>query len=231
MLSQPAVIANWRPSPPKAWRIRARREQLDPVHAFGDLFANRGTSFVRRPDHLVVERILGTLRWIGIPADAAAGDLEAWAVEIAHGDRVADLHVAVAVSVRAHVARGGDTRLQVGLQVLNRDQHRPLCCHTRGTRVVHVRVRVDESGQHGCLAQIDHRHAGGNADLSLGTDIRDALAGNDHDLLRQHLTGGAVEEPPGANRHRSRGRRTRHDVAFGIHARRWTDEAPWTRRG
>ena len=94
--------------------------------------------------------------------------------------------------------------VQIGLQVLNGDEHRSLGAHARRTRVVHVRVRVDEARQHGRLAEIDHRHAGRNPHLTFGADLRDALAGDEHDLLRQHAAADAVEQTAGANRDRTR---------------------------
>ena len=154
--------------------------QLDPVHAPG----RRARERRRAPssaDRIICARRADSrepLRRLRLPGDAAAGDLEARPVEVAHVDRVADLDVAVAVAVRAHVARGGEAGLQVGLQVLNGDRASiARVVMPAGRVVVHVRVRVDESGQHGGLAEIDHRHAGGNPDLTLGTDIRDAFAG------------------------------------------------------
>ena len=64
--------------------------------------------------------------------------------------------VAVAVAVRAHVARRGEARAQIGLHVLDGDQHGAFRRPVGPARVEHVRVRVDQAGQHRRLAEVDH---------------------------------------------------------------------------
>ncbi len=80
-------------------RVGTGREQLDPVDALGNLLAHGGAPFVSGANHLVVERILRALRWIRIPANAAAGDLKPWTLEVTHRDRVANVHIGKAVTV------------------------------------------------------------------------------------------------------------------------------------
>ena len=68
---------------------------------------------------------------------------------------VADLDVAVAVAVRAHVTRRREARAQVCLRVLHGDEHRAFRRRFRSARVEHVRVRVDQAGEDRRLTEID----------------------------------------------------------------------------
>ena len=135
-------------------------------------------------------------------------------------DGVADRDVAVSVAVRAHISRGGEARPQIGLHVLDGDQHGRFGCSVRLARVEHVRVRVDQAGQHGRLAQVDHLRARRNLDLGLRSDFGDPLTRKEHHLLRQHLAGLAVEHAAGADRdHARRWGTTLKDAAVGADAR------------
>jgi hypothetical protein len=141
-------------------------------------------------------------------------------------DGVADVDIAVAIAVGAHVARRREAGLQVGLQVLHGDERRGLPRHAGTRRVEHVRMGVDHSRQHRRLAEIDHPGAGGNLELRLRPDIGDALALQQHHLLRQHLAGLAVEQLAGADRHHLRRRHTFIGGAVGSVARRRARAAP-----
>ena len=89
-----------------------------------------------------------------------------------------------------------------------------------------MRVRVDQAGQHRRLAQIDHLDARRNPDLSLRTDLGDALARSEHHLLRPHLAGYAVEQAAGADGQRPRRRRALQDAAVRSDAGSLTRESP-----
>ena len=53
-------------------------------------------------------------------------------------------------------------------------------------------------GQDRRAAQVDHARAGRDGDVR--ADVRDAVAANQHDLIRQHRAGPRVEQPSRANR-------------------------------
>src|SRR6185312_17055158 len=94
-------------------RVRAAGKQLDPVRAPGDLIAHRLARVFGTGDDGTFERI-AILRRRGItdPADAERRHLVARAVDAALVDRIADRDVAVAVAVRAHVARAREAGAQ-----------------------------------------------------------------------------------------------------------------------
>jgi hypothetical protein len=83
------------------------------------------------------------------PDDAKGRNLIARPFEAALVDRVAYLDVGVSVPVRAHVPRGREAGAQIGLRVLDRDEHRLLGGHVRTSLVEHVGVSIDQPGQDG----------------------------------------------------------------------------------
>ncbi len=146
------------------------------------------------------------VRRCGAPGDAAARHLKPGTVDVALIDGVANVDVGVAVAVRAHVARRREAGLQVGLEIVDRDEHRPFRRHARRAVVEHVGVRVDQAGQDRRLTQVDHLSSGRNLDLRLRPDVGDPLTEQEHHLLRQHLAADAVEQAAGTHRHRLRRR-------------------------
>ena len=97
-------------------------------------------------------------------------------------------------------------------------------------RVEHVRVRVDQAGQDGRLAEVDHLRSRRNLDLSFRPDFGDALARKKHHLFRQHLAGLAVEQAAGADGDHARSRRALIDAAVGADARGRSGASPRSRR-
>ena len=93
-----------------------------------DLLAHGRTRLVHGAHDGAGERIFRDARnrRRSAPDDAERRDLISRTVEAALVDRVADLDVRIAVAVRAHVARGGEARAQVGLRILHGDQQRLL---------------------------------------------------------------------------------------------------------
>jgi hypothetical protein len=133
-------------------------------------------------------------------------------------DGVADLDVAVAVAVGAHVARRREAGPQVCLDVLHGDEHRRLRGRLGPTVIEHVRVRIDQARKHGRLTQVNDLSSCRNLDLSLRSDGRDAVAHQQNHLLGQHLAALAVEQAAGTDRDNSRSRRALIEAAVGSHA-------------
>jgi acyl-CoA hydrolase len=102
-------------------------------------------------------------------ADVRGGDL-------ALVERIAPVHVGVAVGVGAHVARRGESGLQIGLQVGDGDERGALDRDAGRGGVVHVRVRVDQAGHHRGLAQIDDAGTRQDSHLSVRTHFGNPLA-------------------------------------------------------
>ena len=200
--------------------IGAAGEQLDPVHAALSVLAYGRAPFLGRGDPNACERIDRNVGCDGrAPDDAASRHFEARSVEAAFIDGIAHLDIGEAIAVRAHVARRGEARPQVGLQVMDRDQGRGLPRHT-GLRVVeHVRMRVDQAREHGGLAEIDHLRIVGDFHLRGGPDLAEALALQNQHLIGQHLAACAVEQATGADRHHAGGRRALIGAAFRPEAR------------
>ena len=211
-------------------RVAARREQLDPVGAALDVLADGRARFLRRAHHRAGQWILRTVRRRGAPRDSTAGDLEPGPVESPFVDGVANLDVGVAVAVGTHVARGGEARFQVSLQVLDGDERGGLSRHAGPGRVEHVGMRVNQAGKDRRLRQVDHLGAGRYPDLAFRSDLRDAFALNQHDLAREQLPGVAVEQTAGTDRDHPRGWRTLDDAALGGDTGRRTRAAPGSRR-
>ena len=135
--------------------------------------------------------------------------------------------VAVAVAVRAHVARRGEAGPQVGLQVLDGDERRALAWSCFGRRVLNMCVCASmRPGSTVAWPRSMTCTPAGIRDLTLRADVGDALAVHEHDLLRQHLAAVAVEQAAGADGDRARGRRTLQDAALGPHARLRAGEPP-----
>src|SRR5262245_58173382 len=190
---------------------------------------NGRAPLLERTDDGVGERVVWRF-WVGrlgAPAYAAPRHLEARAVDVASVDRITRIEVGVAVAVRAHVARGGKTGPQIRLEVLDRDDRRALARHLRRRIVEHVRVRVDEAGQHGRATEIDRLCTRRDRHFSLVANFGDALTLYEDDLLGEHRAGQAVEHAASANR-RDAGRCwiTRYRSALRDDARRRSDVAP-----
>ncbi len=96
--------------------------------------------------------------------------------------------------------------------------------------VEHVRVRVDQAGQHGGLAEIDHLRVRRDLHLRLGPDIGDALALQHHHLVGQHLAALAVEQAAGADRHHAGGRCALKGATFRPEARLCSGSSPGSGR-
>src|SRR5262249_38854657 len=127
------------------------------------------------------------------PDDPTAGYLKPRAFETAFIDRIADIDIGVAVAMRAHIARCGEAGAEVGLKIVYSNQCRSFSRHPRLRCVEHVRMRIDQTRQNCCLAQVDDLCAGWNLYLTFRTDVGDAFALKHDDLAREHLTGLAVE--------------------------------------
>ena len=196
-----------------------------------DLIAHGGAPFVGSANHGAGQGVVGIGR-IGrlvSPNDAAGGNLVAGTVDAAFVDGVADGDVAISVAVRGHVARRGESCVQAGLHVLHGDEHVVFGGAVGLARIEHVRVAVDQSGQHRRAAEVDHLRAGGNFDLRLRSDRGDALAEEKHHLIGQHLAGLAVKHVAGANGDFARGRRAQLDASVGTDAWRRTCSSPRSR--
>jgi hypothetical protein len=179
--------------------IGAAGIELDPIDAALDVLAHRRARIVLRVHPRAHQRIRG--RGCGgcaTPGNGAARYLEPRTIDAALVDGVADVDVGVAVAVRAHVARRGEARVQVGLQVMDRNEGRGLPRHAGLGIVEHVGVGVDQAGQDGGLAEIDHARIRRNPDLRLRADLGDALAREQHDLIGPELAAPAVEQTAGA---------------------------------
>src|SRR5262245_25646973 len=90
-----------------------------------------------------------------------------------------------------------------------------------------MRVRIDETGQNGGLAQVDDLNARRDFDSCFGSDIRDAFALDKDHLAREHLAGLAVEETPSAYCGHSCCRCALNDAAIRAHARCRSRATPW----
>jgi len=116
--------------------------------------------------------------------------------------------------VGTHVARRGEARPEVGLQVLDGDERRELARHARPRCVEHVGMGVDQAGKHRRLRQVNHFSSGRNPDLAFRSNIRDPFAlQNDH-LPREQLPRVAVEQPAGTHGDHARRRRALNDAAL-----------------
>ena len=206
--------------------VVACRVQLDPIGAAPDLLPDGRARLVDRVDHGAGQRVRRRRGRRGAPDDSERGHLKSGTVDAPVVDRVADLDVAVPVAVGGHVACRREARPQIGLHVLHGDEHRRFCRRVRSARIEHVRVRVDQAGQHRQAAEIDHERPRRNRDVRFRADIGNALAPNEHHLFRQHLTGLAVDETPGADRDRPGSRWALVRAAVGSDARLWTGAAP-----
>ncbi len=187
-------------------RVRAGRIQLDPIRSVRDLIPRGSARFLRRTYDRRGKRIFRYIRIFRLraPHNAARRHLITRTVDAPFVDRVANGDVAVSVPVARHIARGRESGAQIELGILHSDQHVIFGCALRFTRVEHVRVRVDQAGKHGRLAQIDDGSAGRNFDASLRSNRRDSFARKDDDLVFQHQSALAVEQVSGADRHGSR---------------------------
>src|ERR1019366_3382477 len=90
-----------------------------------DLVADGGAGFVHVVDYGAGEGIIrgGGVRRIRAPDDAAGGDLIAGAFDASLINGVADGDVGEAVAVSAHVAGGSEAGAEIGLDVLDGNQH------------------------------------------------------------------------------------------------------------
>ena len=175
---------------------------------------------------MLVSGFRRSLRGRRSPHDPASRDPVSRPVDKALIDGVADIDVAIAIAVRAHVARRGKARPQIGLKVLQGDKRRGLPRHAGLRRVEHVGVGVDQAGQHRRLAEIDHLRARGNFNLALRPDIGDALAIEHHHLVGPHFAALAVEQLAGADRHDAGRRHALVGAAVGPVAGRRPRAAP-----
>src|SRR3954469_7553471 len=78
-----------------------------------------------------------------------------------------------------------------------------------------MRMRVAQSGQDSCLAEIYHLCVRRYLHRSCRPDLGDAFTIEHHDLVHQHLAGLAVEQPTGANRYHAVRLRAYVRAAFG----------------
>ena len=146
-------------------------------------------------------------------------DLHARPEHHAAVDGVTEIDGAVAAA-RIHVEDGGEAGLEIGLRVGHRDDG------SRGlgeiVRWIDVDVPVDHPGHDCGRTEIDDARVRGNRDR--WTDVGDAVAANQDDLIRQHRPRAAVEQTTGADRHDLRRRdeklrRRAGNAALAVHRR------------
>ena len=130
------------------------------------------------------------------------GDEHARSDEVTGVDRVAQRNVEVLTG--ADVAYRGEAGLDgtpgVGRGAHGRIEHRapeePVV--VRGATRREVGVHVDESREQRGLAQVDDGRAGGDGEVA--SDLRDAVAGDEHDGILGEAARGRVEEARGPDR-------------------------------
>ena len=190
----------------RAEGIVARRENLDPVGAVVNLFADGAAGVIGAGDGFVAAGNGDSREADGgnDGADSFGRNLQARAGEIAAIDGVAHVHVAVAFAMGAEVAHGGESGAQIGLRFFQRrgaSRLRSRWSRARppGERVVNVRMAVDQAGQDRGLAEVNHLGSGGNLDAVGGTHVGDAVAIDEDDLIDQIGARLGVEEPARPN--------------------------------
>ncbi len=141
-----------------------------------------------------------------------AGDLHAGAGDQTFIDGVAQFDSRVSVG-RVHVLNGGEAAVEIHQGVVESDER---CVRIVGIGALdQVHVAVDQAGQHGGAAEIDHGDAGGDLDFIGGADVDDAVAFNQDDLVREIGAGLGIEHASGAHRDALR-RRGLHVHAVGV---------------
>src|SRR5712692_7686231 len=132
------------------------------------------------------------LCWELVGAEHRTRRQQARTLNLSAVDVVAQLHVYVFATVGAHRHLRGEAGLQT---VRGAPRRLRRCCGA----VSQVNVAVDQSRQHRRLAQVDDPRIGGNLHAPRRSDVRNSVASNEHDLIRQIHARLHVEQAAGAN--------------------------------
>ena len=117
-------------------------------------------------------------------------------------DRVPDEDVRGAIPVAAGVAHRGETSQQAVLRALRGVEHQSnVVCPFGGASSNTWLCTSMKPGITVAWLRSIVRNPAGMADFPLRPDVGDAFAVDHDDLLGQHLTGFAVEQPTGTDRH------------------------------